>query len=100
MDNVVALIILAVELVLIVGTIVGMWKTFAKAGHPGWACLVPFYNIIVILQIAGKPVWWIVGLFIPLVNLVVHVIVNISFAEKFDNRVAMQRKRFGKRFGK
>lgn len=35
-----------------------MWKIFAKAGEPGWACLVPIYNTCVWLKIAGKPMWW------------------------------------------
>ena len=33
------------------------WKIFTKAGKPGWACLVPIYNLIVILEIIRRPVW-------------------------------------------
>ena len=42
---------------LIVGILViaGMWKVFTKAGKPGWAAIIPIYNLIVLLQIAGKP---------------------------------------------
>ena len=36
-------------------TLIGMWKTFDKAGQPGWAVLIPIYNIIVLLRIAGLP---------------------------------------------
>lgn len=39
--------------------IVGMWKIFTKAGKPGWASLVPIYNLVVMLEIVGKPIWWI-----------------------------------------
>lgn len=38
--------------------IVSAWKINTKANQPGWACLVPFYNIIVLLKIVGKPWWW------------------------------------------
>ena len=41
--------------------IVGMWKTFTKAGKPGWAAIVPIYFNIVILEIIGQPTtrfWW------------------------------------------
>jgi len=38
--------------------IIAMWKIFTKAGKPGWAILIPIYNIIVLLQIVGKPWWW------------------------------------------
>ena len=38
--------------------IIAMWKIFTKAGKPGWAILIPIYNIIVLLEIVGKPWWW------------------------------------------
>ncbi|RLE19537.1 MAG: signal peptidase I [Acidobacteria bacterium] len=63
--------------------IAGMWKTFAKAGKPGWACLIPIYNLIVLLEIAGKELWWIILLFIPVVNFVILILVSIAVAEKF-----------------
>jgi hypothetical protein len=40
--------------------VISMWKVFTKAGKPGWAAIVPLYNIIVLIQIAGKPLWWII----------------------------------------
>jgi len=39
--------------------IVTFWKIFEKAGQPGWACIIPIYNYIVLLKIGGKPWWWI-----------------------------------------
>ena len=59
------------------------WKVFTKAGEPGWACLVPIYNMIVLLKIAGKPAWWFILMLIPLVNLIVAIMVSISLAERF-----------------
>ena len=46
--------------------IVAVWKVFTKAGEPGWAALIPIYNAIVYLRIAGKPLWWIILLIIAL----------------------------------
>jgi len=63
--------------------IAGMWKAFTKAGKPGWASIIPIYNVVVLLQIAGKPIWWIVLLFIPIVNIVIAVMVMISVAKAF-----------------
>jgi len=63
--------------------VAGFWKTFEKAGKPGWACLVPIYNAFVILQIAGKPAWWFLLFLIPVVNLVVAIIVMIEVARRF-----------------
>jgi uncharacterized membrane protein YhaH (DUF805 family) len=60
-----------------------LWKIFTKAGKPGWAALVPIYNIIVLLEIAGKPAWWVVLLLIPFVNLIVGIVVAIAVAKNF-----------------
>jgi hypothetical protein len=63
--------------------IVSGWKIFTKAGKPGWASIVPIYNIIVMLEIVGKPLWWIVLFLIPLVNFIAGIMVSIALAEKF-----------------
>jgi hypothetical protein len=68
--------------------IAGYWKVFVKAGQPGWASLVPIYNGIVLLQIAGRPVWWIFLFFIPAVNLVIAIIVCIDLARNFGKDTA------------
>ena len=83
MGAIIALLVLAIELVLIVAIIAGVWKTFVKAGKPGWAAIIPIYNVIVLLQIADKPLWWIILFLIPLVNLVMAILVGIAVAQKF-----------------
>lgn len=72
-----------VWLVIAVLVIVGIWKVFTKAGQPGWASIVPIYNLVVLMKIAGKPLWWILLCFIPLVNLITIILVSIAVAEKF-----------------
>jgi len=64
-------------------SIAGIWKVFTKAGQPGWACLVPVYNAIVIMRIAGRPGWWILLCLIPIVNLVVGIMVMLDIARYF-----------------
>jgi hypothetical protein len=64
--------------------IIGMWKVFTKAGKPGWAAIVPIYNMIVALEIAGKPLWWVILLFIPIVNFFVWLVVCLAIAARFD----------------
>src|SRR5215216_2018464 len=59
------------------------WKLFTKAGKPGWAALIPIYNVIVFLEIVGKPVWWVILMFIPIVSLVISIMLSISLAERF-----------------
>jgi len=80
-------ILTIIWLVFLIGIIAGFWKTFEKAGKPGWGAIVPIYNGILILEIADKPVWWIILFFIPLVNLVVVILVSIAVAEKFGKGV-------------
>ena len=75
--------ILIFELVLIIVMIVGLWKLFSKAGKPGWASIVPIYNTIVMIDMAGKPLWWILLLFIPVVNIVVSILITIGIANNF-----------------
>ena len=50
--------------------IVAGWKVFEKAGQPGWASIVPIYNIIVMLKIVGKPLWWLIMFILPGVNII------------------------------
>lgn len=48
--------------------IVSMWKIFEKAGKPGWACIIPIYSTIVLLEIVGKPWWWLfLIMFLPFI---------------------------------
>jgi len=63
--------------------IVAMWRIFSKAGKPGWASLIPFYNTYVMLTIAGKPGWWLVLFFIPIVNLVISILALVALAKTF-----------------
>lgn len=69
--------------VIIAFYIVCYWKVFTKAGQPGWAAIVPIYNIVVLLQIVGRPVWWIVLLLIPCVNIVIALLVYLDLARVF-----------------
>lgn len=61
----------------------GFWRTFVKAGRPGWACLVPIYNAIVLIQIARRPVWWLLLMLIPIVNLFVAMVLMVDIAKAF-----------------
>ncbi len=56
---------------------------FEKAGQPGWAAIIPFYNIYVLTQIAEKPGWWLILFFIPLVNLIASIMVWSAISTRF-----------------
>ena len=63
--------------------LVTLWKVYVKAGKPGWASLIPFYNIIVMLEIVGKPWWYLLLMFIPVVNIVISIMVTLDTAKVF-----------------
>ncbi|MDP3069227.1 MAG: DUF5684 domain-containing protein [Opitutaceae bacterium] len=63
--------------------IAGGWQVFAKAGQPGWAILVPFYNIYVLTQIVGRPWWWLLLCLVPFVSIVIAIILCIDLAKAF-----------------
>jgi hypothetical protein len=57
-------------LAVVVFMIAAMWKIYEKAGEPGWAAIVPIYNLYILLKIVGKPGWWLLLMLIPIVNYV------------------------------
>lgn len=74
-------VLLYIAILLVV--LIGMWKVFTKAGKPGWAILIPIYNTIVMIEIAKRPIWWILLLFIPVVHIIVGIIIIIDIAKAF-----------------
>jgi hypothetical protein len=80
------LVILAVALGLV--ELIAYWKTFQKAGHPGWAAIIPIYNAYILLKMAGRPGWWLILYIIPVVNLITHLVVSIDVAKRFGKSTA------------
>lgn len=70
-------------LAFLVFMIASVWKVFEKAGKPGWAILIPIYNLVVFLEIVNKPLWWILLFFIPGVNFAAALMLNIELAKSF-----------------
>jgi hypothetical protein len=56
---------------------------FRKAGQPLWAGFVPIYNYYVTLKIIGRPGWWLILFFIPIVNIIVTLIMYLDLARSF-----------------
>jgi hypothetical protein len=60
-----------------------MWAIHVNAGKPGWACLIPIYSTIVLLEIIGKPWWWLFLLAIPFLNVVFSIWTYNLLAKSF-----------------
>lgn len=58
-------VLLVPIIIITVIMVIAHWKIFEKAGKPGWAAIIPIYNIIVLLEIIGKPIWWIFLMIFP-----------------------------------
>ena len=67
--------------------IVSMWKVYAKAGRPGWGCLIPIYNLYLLLRMAGMSGWWLLACFVPLLNLVPTFMIPFGVAKNFEKGV-------------
>jgi len=68
-------------LVFILFVIAGIWKTFEKAGQPGWACIIPFYNYYIMAKMGGVKNWWLI--FIPLVNIYIIIVILHGVSKAF-----------------
>ena len=69
----------------------GTWKLYVKAGRKAWEAAVPVYNGIVLMHIINRPKWWVILLFIPIVNLLmfpaiwIETIRTFGFYKKLDS---------------
>jgi hypothetical protein len=74
-------------LAVMVFMIAAIWKVFTKAGQPGWAAIIPIYNMYIMCKIGGRPGWWVLLFFIPIVNIVISAMVSIDIAKSFGKDV-------------
>lgn len=61
-----------------------LWKIFVKAGKPGWAAIIPIYNLIILCEIVGRPTIWVVYCLIPVVNIVCGIILLVDLVKSFE----------------
>jgi len=74
---------LVIALVICLILVAANWMIFEKAGQAGWKCLIPIYNMYILIVVAGKPWWWFLLLFVPLVGAVIYLLAMLSLAKKF-----------------
>jgi hypothetical protein len=77
------LIVGVVVLLVMIPYVVGLWKVLGKAGRPGWGAIVPVYNNWLIIEIVGRPLWWLALLFVPYASFVILVILMVDLAKSF-----------------
>ncbi len=87
MEDTIVLVVQSIWLGVLILQLGAWWTLFKKAGEPGWAILVPIYNLYVMLKIADKPTWWLWLCFIPLFGLlwaiVMSILISVGIAQNF-----------------
>ena len=73
------LFFLVVQLIHFLGT----WKLYQKAGRKAWEAAIPVYNAVVLMKIINRPWWWVILLFIPVVNLIMFPVVWVETIRSF-----------------
>lgn len=78
-----AIIVLVIVFGLIAFMVISFWKIFEKAGKPGWAAIVPIYNLVVWCEIIQKPGWWAALMLIPYIGIIWQVWATNLLVKKF-----------------
>lgn len=86
-DPVASVVGLLIGLLIAVLMIAAVWKLFTKAGKPGWAAIVPFYNTWVLVEVAKLSPLWFVLTFIPLANVVAIIVIYHGISKAFGKGV-------------
>jgi signal peptidase I len=61
----------------------GTWKLYKAAGYQAWQAAVPVYNAVILMKIIKRPVWWVILLFIPTINLILFAIIWVETLRSF-----------------
>ena len=80
------LFILIIQLIHFLGT----WKLYIKAGRKPWEAAIPIYNAIVLMQIIKRPKWWVILLFIPIINLLMFPVIWVETIRSFGRNSLME----------
>ena len=61
----------------------GTWKLYKSAGFNPYLAFIPIYNALILMKIIRRPVWWVILLFIPIINLLIFPVVWVEIARSF-----------------
>lgn len=78
---------LLVLLAIIAVQIAGTWRVFEKADQPGWGALIPIYNVYLMIEIGDNPAWYLIGLFVPILNIYIYFRIFVDLAEAFGKGI-------------
>ena len=70
---------------------IGTWKLYVSAGRKSWEAAIPVYNAIVLLKIIGRPSWWTILLFLPIINLIVFPVIWVETLRSFGKNSTLDK---------
>jgi len=83
----ISVVVSVLEFLVGILVIICTWRIYKKAGRPGWASIVPIYNVYVLIKICGRSGWWFFLFIIPVVNIVIIITLCIDLAKRFEKSV-------------
>ena len=81
--------ILIILLIFRIGVTIGYWKLFEKANVNGWKSLIPIYSEYWLIKIVGKPIWWVLYIFIPIFNIFTFYVLLFDLLRCFGKNSLM-----------
>lgn len=81
--GIIGLLFMLIYIGILIAIIASAWIVFSKAGEPGFMAIIPIVNVFFLAKIAGKPMWWGLLTFIPLIGIIFGIIILLGLAEKF-----------------
>ena len=70
---------------------IGSQRLFKLAGVDSWKSLIPIYNIVKHLEIINRPKWWVILVFIPVINLLMIPVIWVEFIKRFNHNSKLDR---------
>jgi signal peptidase I len=70
---------------------IGTWKLYVSAGRKAWEAAIPVYNAIVLFKIIGRPTWWTILLFLPIINLILFPVVWVETLGSFGKNSTLDK---------
>ncbi|BDB54791.1 signal peptidase I [Flavobacterium ammoniigenes] len=70
---------------------IGTWKLYVSAGRKSWEAAIPVYNAIVLLKIIGRPSWWTILLFLPIINLIIFPVIWVETLRSFSKNATVDK---------
>ena len=67
--------------------LISTWVVINKAGKPGWACIIPIYNVILMLEIVNRPLWWLILCLFPLTTPIISIILTFDIAKAYGKDI-------------